>query len=114
MTNPTSPSAKWGTMNDEQKIAFIATKIMGWKQHCRNTAHWVDADKSEGFDYVVRACVWTEKYHCRGDWNPLKDWNHTMQVIEQAGMDGFDLQSDLVSTQEEICEEIFTIYHQQK
>lgn len=51
-------------LTDEQKIAYLAEKVMGWKYHK---------------DFAV------EIPPMRGirPWNPLTDWNHWRQVEEK-------------------------------
>lgn len=52
--------------------ALIATKIMGWLQHSRNTAHWADFD---GVGYKVMG--WT----CGLDrWSPSTDIAAAFQI----------------------------------
>lgn len=71
------------TLPQAEKIELIATKLMGWAIHKRNTAFWVDKGKENTFDYVVRATVYTEKYEMEHDFNPYQDWNHTHMVLDK-------------------------------
>lgn len=67
-TNGT-PSATWDAMTDQQKIEWLAVKVMGWRR--------IQTDR--GFD-------WCDERHIKADgkyWNPLTDWNHWRQVEEK-------------------------------
>lgn len=59
------------TLTDEQKIAYLAEKIMGWKiirYETEPRQMWI----ASGFAISV------------SEWNPLTDWNHWRQVEEKA------------------------------
>lgn len=71
-------------MSDDQIIREVAEKVMGWKIHARNTAHWTDAEKWNDCDYTFRASV--------NDWNPLNSWAEAGRVIERMRELGWMLQ----------------------
>ena len=55
--------------------ALIATEVMRWKQHSRNTIHWVSASYANEVGYDVRAIV--------GEWNPSYDIADAWEVWEE-------------------------------
>lgn len=64
-------------MSDEELVRLSGEMVMGWRIHCRNTAHWVDArlEHSAGApDYVVRASA--------GVWNPLLNLQDAWMLVE--------------------------------
>lgn len=89
MTKDSTPLALWDSLNDEQKVEFLATKVMGWhskKLKGCDCEYW---HRSDG------ACVCGAKsdYACDMHdcfWNPLTDWNHWRQVEEKIMEDDKD------------------------
>lgn len=68
-------------MTDQEKremIVALGTRVMGWKLHARNTAHWTDAGKEQSCDYVVRA--WTDGM---GSWNPLENIADAWMLVDE-------------------------------
>lgn len=59
-------------LTDEQLVAGVAEKVMGWYREAHNAAlgytDWQDPLISET--------------HHNLHWSPLADWNHAMQVVE--------------------------------
>jgi len=54
--------------------AWIAEHVMGWKIHNRNTAHYVDADKVNSSDYILRAAY---------NWSAVNTPNVAMEVLKK-------------------------------
>ena len=79
MTNDTTTPA----LTDEQIIERLAVEVMGWHKDVRDSGRsmWVNSE-NYGMGY-------TENYLNKGSgsmdfaWNPLTDWNHTMEVVVQ-------------------------------
>ena len=80
-------------MTDREKIALLATKLMGWEDP--DGAGWRDENDDPATD---------------DDWNPLEDANHAKQVREKLGEThwlGLDNRSDgKWATDERIAEAI--------
>jgi hypothetical protein len=68
MTPPSTPPAQ---LTDEQLIEKVAVAVMGWHMEpdLYGEMYWVKSGVRDGIP-VHR-------------WNPLADWNHTMQVVEK-------------------------------
>ena len=94
--SPIQPEA----MTDEQLIEAVAVEVMGWKKEdtgapafgvCKEHGNleqsrnetwkrwWYRSGDKKGKGDKVMGDVWTE-FTTRG-WNPLTDWNHTMEVV---------------------------------
>lgn len=82
----------WDVLDTDQKRVLLMMRVMCWEQGL--------------IDRVMMA----ESDHDELSFFPLGNWNHTMQLVEQAIMDGNRLQCDWSSTQDEICEEILSLY----
>lgn len=81
-----SPSETWDKMTDEEKITFLAVKVMGWVKTQRDESiggHWMWCNKENyGVHYaedVIRHATGT--MDCK--WNPLTDWIHWWEVEEK-------------------------------
>lgn len=83
---------QWDAMSDEQKIAFLATEVMGWKKAAiayskSNTEWWFDGNHVT--EYVATTFGSRESLR----WKPLSDWNHWRQCEERV-MQNADLWSE--------------------
>lgn len=71
-------------LTDQELIEAVATKVMGWhpERHMHGAQLWKDE--------VGRACAIKRGEYDSGDeaWDPLTDWNHTMEVLEKAVAEG--------------------------
>ena len=79
-------------LTDDQLIEKVAVEAMGW--HVAN-----DPRCGACKDWVNRVGVWQahERIGCDdpGDrWNPLTDWNHTIEVVERIESLGFEWRID--------------------
>jgi len=79
-----TPSLKLpADMSDEELIEAVAVEVMEWKQ---NTERWPDYS-GEMSD------VWKDdagqQYVIKHKWNPLTDWNHTMEVVQKMENNGW-------------------------
>lgn len=76
-----TPSEQWEAMTDEERITFLAEKVMGWyKEHSHYTGgvwNWEKEGKP--------VCVATDNRPMMGKqvWNPLTDWNHWRELEEK-------------------------------
>jgi hypothetical protein len=75
-------------LTDEQKIAYLAEKVMGWHKVRRDSGRdmWANED-DYGMGYVqnyLNEASRTMDFM----WNPLTDWNHWRQVEEKMMEDG--------------------------
>lgn len=71
-------------MTDEELVQAVATRVMEWAKHSRNTAHWTDAKDANSVGYKVRGLC------CgRDEWNPLTNWNTCFEVVEAMRAKGF-------------------------
>lgn len=67
-------------LTDEQLIERVAVEVMGWK---RREINRTDEDET---------WLWESDYGletARASWNPLTDWNHTMEVEKAMAARGF-------------------------
>lgn len=68
MNKQETASAQWDAMSDQQKSEWLATKVMGWKPDKKSSTgrviYWQVGDK----DFI--------------HFQPLTDWNHTMEVVK--------------------------------
>lgn len=88
-------------MTDTEKVEWLATEVMGWT-HDPGYNRYDGSHSGEG---------WTDEHgNLVLNWEPLRDWNHTMQIVEKAVMDGHRFECDLTSTQLEICEAAYLAY----
>ncbi len=62
-----------GSLTDEQKIAYLAEKVMGWKKETQN------ADGCLWHFWTVNDIHMIET----GAWNPLQSWDDWRQVEEK-------------------------------
>jgi hypothetical protein len=69
-------------MTAQEQIEYLATKVMGWEIKRSPTR--------ERYDRYIKG-YWNlndgstcPHYSYMRHWNPLTDWNHTMQVVEKA------------------------------
>jgi hypothetical protein len=66
-------------LTNEQKIAYLAEKVMGWQD---STNEW-----GKFVEWVTR---YTEEFQAFADWNPLTDWNH-WRLVEKKVMEDEEL-----------------------
>ena len=59
---------------------WVAQWVKGWAIHCRNTALYVDADKTNGMCENVRCVV--------GEWRPSRDIAAAWLVVEKFAGEG--------------------------
>lgn len=77
MTDPQTPSAKWDAMTDQEKIEAMA-KVMGWERDNSRTV----TNGHTKCEYLVFTDENGVIRIAGGDmWNPLENWNHTMEVV---------------------------------
>lgn len=94
----TSKAAAWDEMSDEERISWMAVKVMGW--------HW-------GFpkwDQIGSQKMWLndeELSVSAYEWNPLIDWNHTMQVVEKSEGINMLFEADWKTAREQVCKAVF-------
>ena len=70
-------------MSDTEKVEFLATEVMGWSVDRFNQASGRLQTKMLGTPFML---------FLTREWNPLTDWNHTMQVVDAlAPQRGFHL-----------------------
>lgn len=73
--NPTPPPKPYSDLSEEERVAFFAREIMGWK----------DGDKIEEECPLARG--WWMKDETFGEdkdtWHPTRDENHFRQVLEK-------------------------------
>lgn len=62
-----------------QEIEILATRIMGWAVHVRNTAHWTDAGKESAFDYPIHGMT----PECHDGWDPFTYCSDSKQLREK-------------------------------
>ena len=65
-------------MTDQDLINKLATDVMGWEEiiMVQNAGFGY----SESIAYREKNGMFKKRYH---NWNPLKDWNHTAQVLSK-------------------------------
>jgi hypothetical protein len=77
MENNSTPQAQWRAMTEEQKIEWIAVKVMGWEMA------W------HSFDGKCYYKIGNDVKGVAGqDWNPLTDHNDFRMVEEQVMENG--------------------------
>ncbi len=62
----------------------VATEVMGWLPHARNTAHWTDADKANLVDYPIHGYT----PECSGAWRPTTRptaWDTVLDKLAELG-----------------------------
>ena len=100
MTNEAAASA-WDSMTDQQKVEWLATKVMGWELHNR-VWHKRNNDGLKSLSATAG-----------NDWNPLTDWNHLAQVLERCSE--LDMKWELplseIADKAAICRKIYSEYH---
>jgi len=81
MTKDTTPSATWDAMSDQQKIEWLAvfagwyerlTPSRGWTYFCN--MHCINTKTGKPYETCIPA------KQLKNVWNPLTNWNHTMEV----------------------------------
>jgi len=104
MNKTTKP---WASLSDQEKVEWLAVEVMGWEK-----ANY----ESDGLCYYR---VGNKEYGVAElTWNPLKDWNHTMQVVMKVGaiydcfreIDGRQTLFVHDNPQEAILESIYNVY----
>lgn len=69
---------------DDQLIEKVAVEVMGWKERSKfNSAGGQDRSWWKDGEWV---CNKDGEWVCNAGkhhWNPLTDWNHTMEVVEK-------------------------------
>jgi len=79
----------YSKLSDEELIEAVADKVMGWeKTECKSSEFaWVTGytdQLKEKYDcYCIVPFEMDFRVHARSDWNPLENWNDTMQVVEK-------------------------------
>ena len=77
----------WDAMTHEQKVEWLATKVMGWRrgkpdEHgylFEDEDAWYEPDEDEP-SYSADGCDRTDGMTA---WRPMTDWNHWRQVEEK-------------------------------
>lgn len=64
-----TPAQQWDAMTDEEKVSFLATKVMGWEVIKGAYYYYVDPNG--------------EETQTVDEWNPLTDHNHWREVEEK-------------------------------
>jgi hypothetical protein len=80
MSTTKPPSA----LTDEQIVERLATELMGWKLE---VDQWGNRDFCRPFNKIYERIPSTR-------WNPLTDWNYTMEVVEKLRSIGWWIQLD--------------------
>ncbi len=62
-------------LTDAEKTRLLAEGVMGWKIHCRNTAHYVLAAQEKTIYDRPQASV--------NEWDPLHNEAHAAEVRER-------------------------------
>lgn len=76
-------------LTDEQLIEAVATKVMGWESGpYADSGHlwWFDKNRAPNESFPER---------CRTIWNPLTDWDHTMEVVDRLTSEAFNFRSNI-------------------
>lgn len=66
--------ADYERMSDAQVDAEVARAVMAWAVHCRNTAFYVDADKTTSIAADIRAS--------KSEWQPTRKPEHSRRVLD--------------------------------
>lgn len=72
-------------LTDEEIVTRCATEVMGWRLELCTT----NDVPFPPHKYYAWHNEDAEELHSKERWNPLADWNHTMEVTEKMRKDGF-------------------------
>lgn len=72
-----------GKLTDQQKIAYLAEKVMGWP--CLHPLYEQEdvPGQPKRFCKRCQGMFLIRDWHVLRQWNPLTDWNHWRQVEEK-------------------------------
>ena len=84
MLNNSPPPRRNEGLNDEKIIERIAVEVMGWEVGTMETP-----DDPNGITWREHAVF---AFGVDPDWNPLTDWNATMQVVTEMEKKGWFLE----------------------
>src|SRR4051794_28777196 len=69
-----TPTPSINGMTDQQLIEAVATEVMGWHRK-----PWDWRQDGDTFKWANE----NDWIDASGMWNPLTDWNHTMEVVQR-------------------------------
>jgi len=73
-------------LSDDAIIEKVAVEVMGWRTRKSKTCKWCIIFQAE--DDELGYCKLCRLPSCY--WNPLTDWNHTMEVVARLKKKGID------------------------
>ncbi len=78
-----SPQDKLSALSDQELIERVAFEVMGWDQ---GSNAWIsrEPEASAPGGYPNH-----EVFHQVKDWDPLRNWNHTMELVDRLASLGF-------------------------